>query len=436
MIPKDALSGVRVCDLSWIVAAPTATRYMANFGAEVIRVEYAQTLDSLRIGPVSGKIGFDPSPNRGTAFNFWNNSKQGITLNVRHPKGWDILMTLIRISDIIAENYAADVLSNWGLTYDEMKKINPSIIYLKMSGFGAPGSGRNWHYTTWGPTAAANSSLTFMSGLPGMPPAGYGFSYMDHLAGYWGFIAALAALRYRHRTGKGQWIDMSQVEAGIPLTGATIPDYSVNGRVYRRPDYPPGNRSIYPAVAPHNAYRCLPKPIPTVPPTDDRWVVISCFSEAHWKGLCEVMGNPEWTKDPKFADMYRRKQNENELDRNIEAWTKTQKAEDVMWACQGAGLPAGVVQDPQDRADFDPQFKARGFYVELTNPEFGTFRYEGVPFQLSKTPASPRKHAPLVGEWNDQFFLEYLGISQEEYDEFKAEGVVQDMGFPQYRTGG
>lgn len=441
MIRKEAMAGVRVCDLSWILAGPTATRYMAAFGAEVIKFEYSQTLDTLRMGAATGQAGyhnpgFTPSVNKPGMYNFWNTNKYGCSLNARHPKGSEILKRVIKISDIVVENYAADVFAAWGFGYDVLREINPSIIYLQMNGFGSEGTGRDWNYTTWGPTAAANSSLTFMSGLPGLPAAGYGYSYMDHTAGYYGFIAALAALHYRNRTGKGQLINLSQVEAGIVLTASTLPDYVVNGRKYRRPDYPNGNRSLYPAVAPYNTYRCLPKPLPTVPPADDRWVTISCMTEEDWQALCRVMGNPEWTKDPKFADMYRRKQNEDELDRHVESWTKTQKAEDVMWACQKAGVASAVVYDPEDRFN-DPQYTGRGFYQQLIHPEFGANFFDGVAVHMSKTDWVPlKKTAPLVGEWNDQFYLEYLGLSEEEYEQLKAEGVIQDMGFQKYRKEG
>lgn len=431
MVQKGPLAGIRVCDLSWILAAPTCTRYLANFGAEVIRVENVQTMDPLRRGAAESKIGGIDTPNRACSWNFWNTSKHSVTLNARHPKGMELLKRILAVSDVVVENFSSRVLENWDLGFDEMQKINPRIIYISLSGFGH--SGRDRDYTTWGPTAQANSGLTFMSGLPGLPAAGYGFSYMDFGAGYYAFIAVVAALHYRNRTGRGQYIDLSQVEAGLVLTGPALLDYSINNRKYRRPDYPPGNRSIHPAVAPHGTYRCQPLPLPIDPPADDRWCVITVFNEEEWKALCRVMGDPEWTKDPRFTDMFNRKQNENELDRLIEEWTKQHTAEEVMNACQEAGVPCGVVQNPQDRADKDPQFKARGFYEEVDNPEFGPFRYDGMPVKLSLTPGHVFKHSPLLGETNDYFYKEFLGIPEEEYEQLKAEEVIQDMGYQQQR---
>lgn len=232
------LSGVRVLDFTWIVAGPQTTRILADFGAEVIRVEYEARLDGGRTG--NAPPGIEPGPNSGGSFNFRNASKKAITVNINHPRGMDLVKRLIAISDIVIENFSSRIFEDWGLGYDELIKINPDVIYISLSGFGH--IGRNHHYTTWGPTAQAVSGLTFMSGLPGHPPAGWGYSYMDHTAGYFGAIAVLSALHHRIGTGQGQRIDQSQVEAGIVLTGPTILDYMVNGRRSRRDDFPPGNR--------------------------------------------------------------------------------------------------------------------------------------------------------------------------------------------------
>ena len=251
-MPRHALEGTRVVDFSWIVAGPTCTRILADFGAEVIRIEYEQTLDySRNIPPVIEGA----SPNMSGTFNNLNRNKLSATLNVMHPKGMGLLHDLIAVSDVVVENYSSSVLERWGLDYESQRRIRPDIIYLSLSGFGHSGPDKS--YTTWGPTAQALSGLTMMSGLPGHEPAGWGFSYMDHTAGYYGAMACALAIHHRHRTGEGQWIDLSQVEAGIVLEGTAVLDKTVNGRPYLDGSTPPGNRSPHPAVAPHNTAGAL-----------------------------------------------------------------------------------------------------------------------------------------------------------------------------------
>ena len=405
------LSGVRVLDFTWIVAGPQTTRILADFGAEVIRVEYEARLDGGRTG--NAPPGIEPGPNSGGSFNFRNASKKAITVNINHPRGMDLVKRLIAISDIVIENFSSRIFEDWGLGYDELIKINPDVIYISLSGFGH--TGRNHHYTTWGPTAQAVSGLTFMSGLPGHPPAGWGYSYMDHTAGYFGAIAVLSALHYRIRTGQGQRIDQSQVEAGIVLTGPTILDYVVNGRRSRREDFPPGNRSIHPAIAPHNTYRCA---------GEDRWCVIACTNEEQWNALRKVMGNPAWASDPKFASALSRWENQDELDANIEQWTSNLEPRQVMDILQAAGVPAGMVQDARDRMVDDPQLAHRGMFVEIEHPVLGRRPHEMPPPKLSKSPGWVRSGAPLLGEHNQYVYQDLLGLSDEEFAELIGDFVI------------
>ena len=232
---KHVLQGIRVVDFSHIVAGPTCTRILADFGAEVIRVEFEQTLDYCRyIPPVMPGDG----PNRSGSFNDINRNKLGVTLNAMHPKGMDLLQKLITVSDVVVENFSSRVLDIWGLDYDAQCKLRPDIIYASLSGFGHSGSNRD--YTTWGPSAQALSGLTYMSGLPGEEPAGWGFSYMDLSGGYYGAIACLMALHHRNRTGEGQWVDMSQGRGRDRADRLKHPGLHSHGRPYRRPGNPPG----------------------------------------------------------------------------------------------------------------------------------------------------------------------------------------------------
>jgi crotonobetainyl-CoA:carnitine CoA-transferase CaiB-like acyl-CoA transferase len=407
---RHALEGVRVVDFSWIVAGPTCTRILADFGAEVIRIEFDQTLDYIRnVAPASAA----GSPNMSGFFNNLNRNKLGVTLNVMHPDGMELLHDLIAVSDIVVENYSSTVLERWGLDYESQRQIRPDIVYLSLSGFGH--NGPDHHYTTWGPTAQALSGLTTMSGLPGHEPAGWGFSYMDHTAGYYGAMSCVMAMHHRNVTGEGQWIDMSQVESGIVLTAPTILDKTVNGRAYRSDGNPPGNRSPHPAVAPHNTYRCE---------GDDRWCVISVFDDAQWTALVSAIGTPDWTQDKRFATNEARVTNQDDLDRNIEEWTIQRTPHDVMDTLQAARVIAGAVQTAQEKVDQDPQLTARNFLPEADHAELGMSKVEGEPIKLSRSPWELRRSSPLLGEHMDFVYRELLGVDDAKLAQLVEEAAI------------
>lgn len=415
MEPKEALKGIRVCDFTWIVAGPQCTRLLANLGAEVIRIEPPHAPELIRMIPLNPETKF--GPNVSGFFNNLNPDKLSVTLNTRHPKGFDLLLRLIQKCDIVAENFNSRVLENWGLSYDELVKIKPDIIYLSLSGYGH--SGRLRDYQTWGPSAQAISGLTHLSGLPDQPPAGWGYSYVDHFAGYMAAVALLSALHYRHLTGRGQWLDLSQAECSLALTGPTLLDYTVNGRPSRRPGFPPGNHSGHPRVAPHNAYRCQGQDRSG----QDLWIAISVLAEEQWQGLCRVAVDLPWTRDPRFATNLGRVDNEDELDGMIQAWTQTQERYSLMYRLQEAGVPAGAVQSAEDRVEVDPQLAERELYQELDHAELGRFKTETPPFKLSRTPARLHHSSPLFGEHNRHVFGEILGLSEEEIQQCYEEGV-------------
>src|SRR5207302_801672 len=207
----------------------------------------------------------------GGPFNNHNVEKLGVTLNLRTEPGRDLLRRLVAVSDVVTENFAAGVLAGLGFSYDELRHIRPDVIYVSNSGFGH--SGPYAGFKTWGPIVQAVCGLTFESGLPGLPPAGWGYSYMDHHGGNFMAIAVLAALLHRQRTGEGQWIDMSCTEAGATLCGPGLLDATVNGRPRRRPGMPHSNRSQFPAMAPHGIYPAA---------GDDQWVALACRDDRDW----------------------------------------------------------------------------------------------------------------------------------------------------------
>jgi crotonobetainyl-CoA:carnitine CoA-transferase CaiB-like acyl-CoA transferase len=407
IVREGALEGVRVIDFSWIVAGPQCTRILADFGADVIKIENDANMDYIRAS------GGADSPNRSPLFNTLNRNKRSLTLNVMHPRGMELLKTLIEKSDVIVENFSSRVLEKWGLGYEEQKKLNPGIIYCSMSGFGH--SGRDRDFVTWGPTAQALSGLTYMSGLPGEESAGWGFSYMDHTGGFYGAIAIMMALLHRNKTGEGQHLDLSQVEAGIGLTGTSILDYTVNNRPFRRNGMPPGNRAPDRQIAPHNTYPCK---------GEDRWCVIAVTNDSEWDSLVAVLGNPGWASDRKFATMKSRSANQNDLDELISQWTINLTPHEVFDILQEAGVPAGAVQTPMERAEVDPQLKHRGFIAEVEHAELGNTKVESIPMTMSETPWKLNKASPLLGEHSAEIYMDLLGVGPEELGTLYEEGIA------------
>jgi crotonobetainyl-CoA:carnitine CoA-transferase CaiB-like acyl-CoA transferase len=238
---------------------------------------------------------------------------------------------------------------------------------------------------------------------------------MDHTGGFYGALACMNALHHRNRTGEGQWVDLSQVEVGMALTGTAILDKTVNGRDFRRLGNPPGNRAPNYKVAPHNTYRCK---------GEDRWCVITVFDDAEWSAFVEAIGAPEWTSDERFATNEGRYQNQDELDRLIETWTTQHTPHEVFYALQAAGVAAGAVQTPKEKIEDDPQLRHRKFLPEVEHPELGVSKYEGQPMRLSRSPWELRRSSPLFGEHSQHIFGELLGVPEEEITDLMVEGAI------------
>ncbi|MBM3946649.1 MAG: CoA transferase [SAR202 cluster bacterium] len=411
---SGALSHIRICDFTGQLAGAGATRILATFGAQVIRIEDRVTngkWDILRGNPPypPGMRGNEV----GGAFNNHNVEKLGVTLNMRTAKGRELLRKLIAVSDVVAENFSAGVMERWGFTYDRMAVLRPDLIYVSNSGFGHEGPYST--FKTWGPIVQAVSGLTFQSGLPGLPPAGWGYSYMDHTGAYFMAIAILAALYHRARTGQGQWVDMSCTDAAATLNGPALLDYTANSRPLRRPGRPHSNRHNFPVMAPHGIYRCR---------GDDQWVAIAARDDRDWHAICDVLGHPEWKEDPRFRDVQARITNLDALDRLIEAWTTLRDPRDVMDALQARGVPAAMVQHPEDRVDHDANTAHWGLWPEVEHPQMGRVRVDGVPIKLSATPAELRHGAPTLGQHNEPVFCGILGLNAEELASLEQEEVV------------
>ncbi len=391
---KKLLEGIRVIDFTWHLTGPLTTKHLSDLGAEVIVVESRNRPGWQRGAPRSGSN------------DQYFTCKKSITLNLREPKGLELIKRLIAESDVVVENFAGGAMKRMGLAYEVLREIKPDIIMLSTSMQGQ--TGPYFNHPGSGHKLTSLAGFSNILGWPDREP-GWNAAYTDFIAPRYNIIAIMAALEYRHQTGKGQYLDMSQYEAGIQFMAPLVLDYGVNNRIAGRM----GNKS--PSAAPHNAYRCL---------GEDRWCTIAVFTDREWQSFCEVIGNPALAEDPRFATLLARKENEEELDRLVNEWTGSRSAEEIMDMMQAAGVAAGIVETGEDMMDKDPQLKHRGFFIELEYPEYGKYRTQaGTHFLLSKyTPEL--KVAPLLGEHNEYIFKEILGIPDEEYDELVKDGII------------
>ena len=408
---KNALDGLRILDFTWLLAGPYATRILADFGAEVIKVQ-------------SGKTATGAESNTTGYFNTWNRNKLGITLNMNHPEARDIALRLVKASDIVMENFTPRVMSNWGLSYDKLVEVKPDIIMVNMSGMGGTGPWKD--FAAFGSTIQAFSSITYLTSFPReiaspsarndrerivkSPPLGLGYSYADPVAGLFAVLAVLAALEHRDKTGEGQHIDISEYEAMCSLLGPAVLDYTVN----RNAAMPQGNSAGYIAATPYGCYRCL---------GDDRWCVIAVFTEEEWQALKHVLGDPAWSKEERFSTTSGRKEHAEELNELLEQWTAKHTPDEVMNLLQQAGIPAGIVEDANDLAN-DPQLTARNFFIQTEHPVLGKTVSDNTPIKLSRTPARPCHPAPLLGQDNHYVYREILGMSEQELAQYIEEGVI------------
>ena len=412
--PCAALSKIRVCDFTGQLAGAGATRVLAAFGAQVIRVE-----DRLRQGQWDIFRGNGPwtderrGINLGGAFNNHNVEKLGVTLDMRKPKAKRILADLISVSDAVTENFSKGVMARWGFSYEEMAAIKPDIVYVSNCGFGHVGPYSE--FKTWGPIVQAVSGLTHQSGLPGMPPAGWGYSYMNHTGGYLMAIAILMALYHRHRTGEGQWVDMSCTDGAAALNGPAVLDYTVNGVPSRRPGNPHSNRSDYPRMAPHGVYKCA---------GEDNWVAIAARDDSDWRAICRVLRLDDLAADSGLASLDGRIERQDEIDARIESRTESRSHMEITRALQSAGVPAGAVQRPKERIEDDPNTRAWNLFPHVSHPEIGAMQVDGMPIRLSETPARIERGAPTLGQHNSRIFGGVIGIDADALAALEREGVI------------
>jgi crotonobetainyl-CoA:carnitine CoA-transferase CaiB-like acyl-CoA transferase len=398
-----------------------ATRLLADFGADVIKIEDRIRIDTPRRLPIYkgeparnfGEEVVGADPNRGGLFNNYCRNKLGVTINMRTEKGRALAERLIAACSVVSENFAPGVMERWGLTYEHIQELSPGVIYARMSGYGH--SGPHAGYRSYGPVVQAVSGLSYISGLPDREPSGWGLSYMDNQAAYYNSAGLLLAIYRRNQTGEGTEIDVSAIEAGVNLIGPVLLDVTVNHHTSRRPDFPSGNRLEWPNAAPHGVYPSS---------GDDRWVAIAVFNDAEWSGLVKVLGRPAWTDDPRLETQDGRFANQDLLDEHLAAWTRDRDAYEVMESLQAEGVPAGAVQNAEDLNERDPQVADRGVFFEMDHPVIGPAQFEGTPVHFSSMRQDNWRSGPLLGEDNDYVFKHIVGVSDDEYEELQAEAVI------------
>ncbi|OGA42049.1 MAG: CoA-transferase, partial [Betaproteobacteria bacterium RIFCSPLOWO2_12_FULL_62_13] len=319
------LAGIRITDFTWIGAGSYATKILADFGADVIKIESSRRLDSLRMAaPYKDGI---KGVNRSGYFADRNASKRSITIDMKHPRAFGLIEKLIAQSDIVANNFTPGVMERFGLAYEAVCRIKPDVIYLAMSMQGS--SGPEHRYLGYGASMAALTGLQHLTGLPGREPAGTGTNFPDHVPNpCHAAFAVLAALRHRRRTGEGQYIDLAQTEPTIALLGPTFLDLTVNGRLQQ----PNGNEHAW--AAPHGVYPCQGV---------DRWIAICVMDDGEWAALIEVLGNPDWACEEALRRGDARYARRAELDAHLGSATARWVAEELMHELQAHGVPAGVV---------------------------------------------------------------------------------------------
>ena len=406
----QALAGYRICDFTGQLAGAGATKWLAAFGAEVIRIEdpvRQGRWDILRGNPpfIDERRGID----LGGAFNNHNTDKLGITLNLKTDKAKEILRRLISISDVVTENFAAGVLDKWGFSYAQMCEIRPDIIYVSNCGFGHVGPYSQ--FKTWGPIVQAVSGLTHTSALAGQAPAGWGYSYMDHTGGYYMAMAILAALYHKQRTGEGQWIDLACTDAALTLNGPALLDWTVNGRGQRdKPGH--SNRSQFNTMAPHGVY-------PGV--GEDEWVAIACHEDAQWQALASFI-NQDWTEP--YATLASRLEDQDALDAGMASWCSTWNKFELEQALRTLCIPVGAVQKPAERIDRDPTTGDFGLWPTVKHTAIGNVRVDGQPVHFSRTDWRSTCGGPCLSEHTEDVLTRLLGMSNEEVQGLRADGVL------------
>jgi crotonobetainyl-CoA:carnitine CoA-transferase CaiB-like acyl-CoA transferase len=386
------LSGIRILDLSRVWAGPFGTRYLADFGAEVIKVESGKFPERRPNSPEYAEI---------------NRNKRFITLNFQTPEGLALLQRLVAISDVVVENFSPRVMTQYGFDYERLLEVRPDLIMASMPGFGHSGPHRD--FASYGGPLMAYTGMALLWGYADSPLDAHSkIAHPDYIASGTLALSVLAALHHRAKTGQGQFIEIAQVEATAAAMEVAFLDYFANGRIAA----PIGNRD--PNAVPQGGYPCL---------GHDAWCVLSCSTEAQWRSLAQLIGREDLVAAPRFATAAERWQRHDELDALICAWTRQHTPRQAMRLLQTAGIPAGMVQTGEDLWN-DVHLRMRDFMVTIAHPEPGTIEHPGMTVRLHATPGQMQRPAGRLGEANETVFRGLLGLTADECARLAAAGVI------------
>ncbi len=403
---KRALKGIVVCDFSWVGAGPITTNVLGQFGAEIIKIESSKRPDILRKGGPF-KDGISDGLERSGYFANRNPNKKCISLNMSHPGARDVAIRLIKKSDIVINNFRVGQMEKWNLGWEDIKEINPRIIYVTMSLQGLTGPHKS--YMGFGVNLNALCGLTARAGLPEGRPFGTGTNYTDHvMVPTHTLFGLMAALVQREKTGKGQTVAISQLDSAIAMKPTDAMAYAADGTLFEPLGYSDPN------AAPHGIYTSLGY---------RKWIAIAVFSEEEWQAFKRAMGNPAWADDPKFATFEKRKENEDALNENVEAWTCDQHADDLMESLCAQGVKAGVVNDARGAVE-DKHLRERDYWAYLDHKVVGNTLYNRAPMIFSKTPIEMRTAAPLLGEHTREVLTGMLAYTDTEVDQMVEDDLL------------
>lgn len=408
------LDGIRVLDSTYVFALPYTGGLLADMGAEVIKVEGPGRPDVTRTGGYAGAFPDGEHGedwwNRPSTYNLIHRGKRSLTLDMTDERGRDLFRQMVSVSDVLMENFTPRVMRGWGLDYASLRKIKPDLVMVSNTGYGH-GDGPYSGYPAQATTQEATHGHCWITGYPGGPPAKAGASFVDFLSTWTALFAIGAALRYRNKTGQGQWVDMGMYQSGVLFTSEYIMDAIANGREGGRI----GNR--HPTRAPQGCYRAL---------GEDQWITLSVGDDQQWHALCGLMDRQDLEQDQRFADILARQRHHDDLDEIITVWTSGVDKYELMHLMQRQGIPSGPVLTGKD-IHFDPQYQNRGFLERVTYPadrDIGTRPFIGRPYKFSKSPLRIHGPSPTFGQHNQPLLQDLLGVDDARYQELVQDAVI------------
>ena len=393
------LSGLRVIEMGTLLAGPFCGQLLGDFGAEVIKVEPPGKGDPMR------EWGQEKAHGKSLWWPVIARNKKSVTLNLREAAGQEIVRDLVRDADFLLENFRPGTMEKWQLSYEELAKINPRLIMIRVSGFGQTGPYAK--RAGFGAVGESMGGLRYVCGDPRTPPSRMGISIGDSLAATFACVGALSALHYRERTGKGQMVDSAIYEAVLNMMESLITEYDVVGYIRER------QGSILPNVAPSNVY----------PTKDEKLQLIAANQDTVFKRLTAAMQRPELADDPRYSTHTARGRYQQELDDLISEWTSTVTQDELVALMDEHGIPSGGIYRAPEML-LDPHFEARKAIVEVMHPEFGKIKMQNVAPKLSLTPGAVRSAGPELGQHNEEVYKGLLGLDDKRLAELHAQGII------------